>query len=435
MESDTSSQSFPRLAVGGQLLIAGKVAVMPHEALSFEDHSALLGSAAPYFNSLHHIKKHLAQCEIYGRGGAAFPLSRKLSAYEPYKGKLVVVANGSESEYLSGKDAALLSRHPHLVLDGLSILSSALGAKSAYIHVKSSKASMVGTVERALEERGSFDPVTLELSFSDSEVGYPGGVETAVISSISGMGGKPIYIPSRPILRGIKRRPTMISNVETLAQLALLTRFGGAWFSAVGGGNEAGTRLMTVVSPTGISNVIEVVAGTSFSEVFDALSIYRESVNCGLLGGYFGQLLDPDKLWSLHSGVHTMKKAGLSLGAGVVALSQRCPLVETAQILKYLANETSGQCGPCYMGLPELASLWWELSTARVTQKLIDRIMRVGEQIRGRGGCAMPDGAVMLSAASLTNFRQELLNHQSSGCSLTNGGSHLIPTNITTGRN
>lgn len=434
MASDTSSQSFPRLAVGGQVLLERKVAVMPLGTMSFKDHLALLGSAEPYFNSLHHIKKHLAQCEIYGRGGAAFPLSRKLAAYEPYKGKLIVVANGSESEYLSQKDAALLVRHPHLVLDGLSILSSALGAKSAYIHLKSAQSSTFEMVERALGERGEFDPVTIELSLADSEVGYPGGVESAVISSISGMGGKPIYIPRRPILRGIKRRPTMISNVETLAQLALLARFGGSWFSAVGGGNEAGTRLMTVASPDGIAKVVEVVAGTPFSEVFDALSIYRDSVKCGLLGGYFGQLLDADKLWSLHASMHKMKEMGVSLGAGVVALSQRCPLVETAQILKYLANQTSGQCGPCYMGLPELASLWWELSTARVSQKLIDRIIKVGEQIKGRGGCAMPDGAVMLSVASLANFKQELFNHQGSGCTLSAAGGHLVPMNLATGR-
>ena len=421
------ARSFPRLAFGGRVVGSGNIALMPSSKVLLSEHGSVFGSPQPYFFNLHHLKKQLSENELHGRGGAAFPLSRKLAGYEPYRGKLIVVANGSEGEYLSRKDEQLIARHPHLVLDGLSILGSALDAKAGYVHVKASKTSSQRILQEALLERTGLDPFRIEISLTASEVGYVAGSESAVVSAINHQGGLPIYLPDRPMVRGVKKRPTLIANVETLAHLALLARFGSDWFSSIGSAGDSGTRLLTVSLPNRSFGVVEVVAGTEFSEIFEALGVSRSQTSCGLLGGYFGQLVDTDKLWSLRASHAFLKEAGFSLGAGVIALAEGCPIAEVSAILEYLASESAGQCGPCYMGLPELAKTWRELASGRVNSNSLSRIVDLCDQISGRGGCAMPDGAVLLARTSLSRFRPELLSHQSGSCNYPGLSCFLVP--------
>lgn len=425
--TDGAGRSFPRLAFGGRVAGSGNIAVMPSSTVLLSEHASVFGSPQPYFFKLHHLKKQLSESELHGRGGAAFPLSRKLAGYEPYRGKLIVVANGSEGEYLSRKDEQLMARHPHLVLDGLSILGSALDAKVGYVHVKASKASSQRIIQQALSERAGLDPFRIEISLTAPDVGYVAGSETAVVSAINRQGGLPIYLPDRPMVRGVKKRPTLIANVETLAHLALLARFGSGWFSSIGSAGDSGTRLLTVSLANRSFAVIEVVAGTEFSEIFEALGVSRSQISCGLLGGYFGQLVDTDKLWTLRASHAYLKEAGLSLGAGVLALTDGCPITEISAIIEYLASESAGQCGPCYMGLPELAKTWRELASGSVNSKSLSRIADLCDQISGRGGCAMPDGAVLLARTALSRFRPELLTHQSGNCSYSERSSSLVP--------
>lgn len=422
--------SFPRLSVGGKRISTSGISIMPSKTLTWNEHLELLGSAEPYFDSLHHITKQLSLSEINGRGGAGFPLSRKVASYSKYKGKVVVVANGSESEFHSRKDKALLLRHPHLIIDGLSILGSALGSKVGYVHLKSFDSPEGKVVMNALEERQGLDTFRIEISSCNPEVGYPSGTESAVISAIENLGGRPLYFPDRPIVRGIKRRPTMISNVETLAQLALLARFGSSWYSSIGTRLDPGSRLITVSQPTGNYNVLEVVNGLSIQEVVSSLGISWETMSCGLVGGYFGSLIPKDMLMNSYLSAPQMKESGHSLGAGVIALSDRCPVVETSEIISYLASQSAGQCGPCYMGLPRLASLWSELISGKVTSSQVALIDGVASQIIGRGGCSMPDGAVLMSRASIAYFKSELLKHQGGNCSYGKLRGRLIPSTI-----
>lgn len=430
MNQRSTFSSFPRLAYDGELLDGCNIAIMPTETLGLQEHLNLLGSPEPYFHSIHHIKKHLAQVEIHGRGGASFPLSRKIAAYESLGDKPIIVANGSESELLSKKDAALLTRFPHLVIDGLVILGSALGAKTGYVHIKSGNALVEQAVKQALLDRKGADPVSIELSIANSLGGYPAGVESAVISSIQGDGGKPIYLPMRPIVRGVKKRPTLVSNVETLAQLALLTRFGSNWFGEISEDGDAGTRLLTITDVLGMSCVVEVAVGTRISDLLYAINVEPHSANCALVGGYFGQVVDLKTLITARVSLKSIRNLGLSLGAGVIALSQNCPISETASILGYLASQSSGQCGPCYRGLPELAKLWSDLEHGKFHPRLIERVGEVGDQIIGRGGCAMPDGAVLLARSTLRLFGGEVEVHRSGDCSFGLMRSTFVPQTL-----
>ncbi len=428
--SNGSKQSFPRFAYGGKLA-SSNVAALPVETVTFSEHMAVFGSPEPYFHALHHLKRQLGENELHGRGGAAFPLSLKLTGYEDYRGKLVVVANGSEGEYLSHKDELLMVRHPNLILDGLAILGSALDAKTGYVHINAAKRASQEAIRNALSDRGGLDPFHIEISTTVPEIGYIAGAESAVISAINRQGGRPVFLPDRPILRGVKKRPTLIANVETLAQLALLARFGAAWFSSIGSAGDLGTRLLTVSLPNGSYAVLEVIAGTLFSEVFAAMGLRQDQVSCGLLGGYFGQIVDAERLWMLRASQPFLKEAGFSLGAGVVALANGCPVIETKKVLDYLAGESAGQCGPCYFGLPELAKSWSNLVDGKVSSKSLSRVTELCDQIIGRGACAMPDGAVLLARSSLSRFRAEILAHQGGSCSYKPSSGRLVPSSST----
>ena len=430
MSAQDYSKSFPRLGYGGAEIINSKASFLGSGTLKWDKHLSLLGSAEPYFGSIHHLKRQLAETEIYGRGGAAFPLSKKIEAYQRFSGNVVIVANGSESEFLSRKDAALLTRHPHLVLDGLTILATSLGATAGYIHLKYGNSDLQAIVSAALVERNGFDPIRIELSVSNPSVGYPSGVESAVISAVDGSGGKPIYLPDRPIVKGIKRRPTLVSNVETLAQLALLARFGAEWFSGIGSSSEFGSRLLTITNSVGTAAVVEVASGINLSELLNALSINLENNNSVLIGGYFGRLVHPMQLKDLTVSAPAFKDLGLGLGAGVIAVSTCCPLMDTSRIIEYLASQSSGQCGPCFNGLPALAVLWNALSRPSSSPDIVNEITRVSALVMGRGGCAMPDGAVILSKSSLAYFKSEVIVHQQGGCSFPTADSYLVPSGM-----
>lgn len=416
---------FPRLAFSGEILVPSRVALMPSAPLGLSEHTEVFGSPVAYYGQLNRLKAQLGNAEILGRGGAGFPLSQKIAAYETYGPKLIVVANASESEPLVHKDAALMARHVHLVVDGLAILGSALGAKTVFVHLKDGRDQMQARLEEALEERRGLDPFKIKVSKSTPGIGYVSGVEGAVISSINGSGGKPLYLPDRPIAKGVQRKPTLLANIESLAQLAMLTRYGANWFAQYGGSKDAGTRLITLTLPNGSHRILEVAPGTRVGEILTILEISRKSLTSGLIGGYFGQLIDIETLWDLELDQTVLRSRGLSLGAGIIALSESCPLEEASGIISYLASQSSGQCGPCYMGLPSLAEVFDSLAKSSLKARKLHEIERIGSQIIGRGGCAMPDGAVLLARSALARFSSEVRVHQSGGCSYPKAGMLL----------
>ena len=183
---------------------------------------------------------------LVGHGGAWFPVSTKWrSVASASRRRPVVVANGAESEPASRKDALLLSHAPHLVLDGLALAADALGAHQAIVYVP---AASIPVVEAAIEERRArrLDPIAIEIA--ESPDAFLAGQESAVVNALSGRRvAVPSFVALTPIReRGVGGRPTLVQNVETLAHVALIARFGATWFRQVGTPENPGTMLLTV---------------------------------------------------------------------------------------------------------------------------------------------------------------------------------------------
>ena len=224
---------------------------------------------------------------------------------------------------------------------------------------------------------------------------------------------------------GVRRRPTHVDNVETLAHIALIARFGPAWFRQAGVPDAPGTMLVTMSGAVDRPGVLEIEAGTPITDVLAAGRV-RDGVGAVLVGGYFGTWHELRAVAGLPMSKERLQRVGASPGAGVlVALPQAvCGLSETARVLGYLADESAGQCGPCAFGLPAIAEDFAQLALGRPGGAVLERLDRRLGMLAGRGACRHPDGAVRLAASALAAFAPDVQAHASHRpCAAARGGA------------
>jgi NADH:ubiquinone oxidoreductase subunit F (NADH-binding) len=368
-------------------------------ALTLAEHEAIHG---PLPRAGRELIDAVAEAGLRGRGGAGFPAAIKLAAVARGR-RPVVVVNGTEGEPMSGKDRLLLTRAPHLVIDGAELAAAAVGAREILL---AAPANTHGALGAALAERR-----TRGVTLTESAPGYVAGEETAVIAHLEGRPPRPRLTPPRPAERGFKKRPTLVQNVETLAHLALIARHGPAWFRATGTDERPGTTLLTVSGAVGAEGVMELAPGVTLGRALDP----SEPLRAVLVGGYFGAWVPADEALTLDDA--TLAAHGAALGAGViVALGESsCPIAKTARITSYMAAESAGQCGPCVHGLGALAGVLERLAAGRGERDDAARLVRWTEMVRGRGACAHPDGVARMLASATRMFAEELDDHAHRG--------------------
>jgi len=384
--------------------------LLPARPEDLGGHLARFGSV-PYRGTASALIPDVEASGLTGRGGAAFPVHRKLAAVAAARGRKVVIANGAESEPASRKDEILLRAAPHLVLDGLQLAAEATGASDAYLCLHRGAGSRIG---RALAERAARRQDRLAVTISETPPRFLSGQESALVNRIGGGPALPVFTPPRVSERGLHGRPTLVQNVETLAHLALIARYGPRWFRAAGTGAEPGSMLTTLYPAYGGCRVSETEIGTPLRAL---LSVDAE-VQAWLVGGYHGCWLPVPDAAGLTLDNHSLRKFGAAVGAGVLAAlpSDRCGLAETARIVSYLAAESAGQCGPCLNGLPRIAGALAELAGPRPRRQTRADVERWARLVIGRGACSHPDGTVRFVRSALRTFEPELTRHERGHC-------------------
>jgi NADH:ubiquinone oxidoreductase subunit F (NADH-binding) len=353
---------------------------------------------------------------LTGRGGAGFPTGRKLRSVAEARGRAVVVANGAEGEPASGKDRLLLTRSPHLVLDGVSLAAYAVGADRAFLAIHEHEARLARSLDAAIAARAAagIDAVPVDIVGIPSR--YVSSEQSAIVHFLNGGPALPTFSPPRTHERGYDGRPTLVNNVETLAHVALIARRGDRWFRQAGVPGAPGTMLVTVSGAVARPGVYEIEAGTPIGAMLQSAGGLAEPVGSILTGGYFGSWLPAEIAWHLPLTHRDVRAAGGALGAGViVALPEAsCGLAETARVVRYLAAETAGQCGPCMFGLPALADALADLAY-QGGQRATARIGRLIGLVAGRGACKHPDGATQLARSALVAFGGDAAWHEENG--------------------
>jgi NADH:ubiquinone oxidoreductase subunit F (NADH-binding) len=207
-----------------------------------------------------------------------------------------------------------------------------------------------------------------------------------------------------------------VQNVETLAHLALIGRFGASWFRSAGTAAEPGTMLVTVLGAVREPGVREIAIGTPVGAVLEAAGGKSAPLQALLIGGYFGRWVDAAAAIPAAFSSAGLAPLGASVGAGLIAAlpANACGLAETARVTRYLADESAGQCGPCLFGLDAVAGEVQRLAEGRTSD--LATLKRWLGQVNGRGACSHPDGAVRLISSALTVFAAELDRHAQGWC-------------------
>ncbi|HET7901064.1 MAG TPA: NADH-ubiquinone oxidoreductase-F iron-sulfur binding region domain-containing protein [Candidatus Nanopelagicales bacterium] len=369
---------------------------------------------------------------LAGRGGGWFPTGRKMhavaTAARQSRRDPVVVVNAMEGEPAASKDAVLVHRNPHLVLDGAVLAAQSVGATTVHVAAHRGSRALVD-LDRALEQRS--DPV--EVKLVDPPARYVASEESALAHYIGDGIALPVTVPPRVFESGVRRRPTLLSNAETYAHVALIARRGADWFRAVGDRDVPGTMLVTMGGAVGSPGVLEVPTGTTIRQLLGLAGGTRGSVSAFVTGGYGGSWVSAADGVDLPFTPAGLRTVGATPGAGVlVALpTDACGLTETARVVRWMAGQSAGQCGPCRFGLAAISDDLDRLAAGRLSGAGLDGLRSRLGIIPGRGACRHPDGVARFAASALTVFADEVDRHLGHRC--TSGRrTEILPVPQTT---
>jgi NADH:ubiquinone oxidoreductase subunit F (NADH-binding) len=355
---------------------------------------------------------------LRGRGGAGFPTHLKLRAVAAGRAP-IVVANGVEGEPASHKDSLLMRVNPHLVLDGAAAAAAAVGARRIMVAVGRTATSAQASLAGAIAERaraGGREQIDL-FSVPDR---FVAGEETALVQWLNGGPAKPTFTPPRPSERGVRGRPTLVQNVETLANIALVARNGAGWFRELGSQAEPGSLLVTLGGAVARPGITELETGILLGAALERCDGFTETPQALLVGGYFGTWVRASTALDAPLSEAGLRPLGASLGARSIAALPHtsCGVVESARLAFYLAGESAGQCGPCVFGLRAIADALAVIANCEAgSADALTRLRRIAPQVTGRGACAHPNGATRLVASALAVFSDEVAHHLAGHCS------------------
>ncbi|HZU79333.1 MAG TPA: NADH-ubiquinone oxidoreductase-F iron-sulfur binding region domain-containing protein, partial [Acidimicrobiales bacterium] len=321
----------------------------------------------------------------------------------------------------SAKDRLLLGLAPHLVVDGALATAEALGAPTV--------ALCVAGPDGRSPERASFDAAarSLEAAVAERDTRgvkfalyrpphrYVSGESSALARWLHGGPALPETRRLPLAARGVDGRPTALANAETFAHVGLLARHGPAWFRGAGTDEDPGTTLVTVSGAVSRSVVTEVAFGASVADVLRAAGGCTDELRAVLVGGYGGTWVTAEEAAASRIGARR-RPGTLALGPGIVCVlpASACGLHETARVVRFMAAESAGQCGPCVHGLPALAGALDRLvePASRADAELAwGQLGRWCGQIAGRGACNHPDGVVRLVRSALDVFADDVAVH------------------------
>ncbi|MFJ3830097.1 NADH-ubiquinone oxidoreductase-F iron-sulfur binding region domain-containing protein [Streptomyces sp. NPDC090046] len=346
---------------------------------------------------------HLAASRLRGRGGAGFPAAVKLRSVRHGGGSPVVVANGEEGEPGSAKDRWLLRARPHLVLDGLARAAAVTGAVRGFVYLSDPAAGE--SVRRALAEH----PPPLPVEVVETDHTYVAGEETAVVRRIDGGPALPTAKPPRPFERGVGGAPTLVSNVETLARIAL---------TAARPGLRRAIARSTLVTLSG-GPAAPVLTEVPYGIPLRTLAARHGSPDAAgaLMGGLFGGLVDAHAL-DLPLEPDALGSAGTALGCGAIHFltPDGCPVTTAADAASHLAAESARQCGVCVSGTAAVGKALYGLAAGTAGPDTADNLHRWSQGLRGRGACGLLDAAAGIAGSLLRSFPGLVRSHLASPC-------------------
>ncbi|MGO9957092.1 MAG: NADH-ubiquinone oxidoreductase-F iron-sulfur binding region domain-containing protein [Solirubrobacteraceae bacterium] len=390
--------------------------------MSYDDHRHVHGELTPAAHRRGHgaasaVVAELKRSGLRGRGGGAFPLAAKLEAVRRSRRAAVVVVNATEGEPMSFKDRTLVQALPHLVIDGAICCAAALATDTIVFAFDESSDEPAAALATALHERPEFAGRMTAPEVVRVPEGYVTGHETSVVNFLNTGTALPTRARPRISERGFNRRPTLMSNAETLAHAALIVRHGADWFRELGSDDEPGSALVTLSGAVRCPGVYEVEHGAQLATLIDAAEGQSAPLRAFLFGGYAGGWVDAADATRARLSEAGLRPLSASFGAGIVVAlpSSACPVAEVTRVADWMAAESAGQCGPCVNGLAAIADTLASICDGRPGRDAESELRRFCALVTGRGACAHPDGAARFVSSALSVFAAEIEDHARHG--------------------
>ena len=362
---------------------------------------------------------------LRGRGGAGFPTGMKWGFVPKGTGKPVYLCvNADESEPGTFKDRLIIEKDPHQLLEGVIISAYALGCHQAFIYIRGEFAYGAGVLNRAIQEaydRGylgknilgsGFD---LDLMVHRGAGAYICGEETALLESIEGKRGHPRLKPPFPAVVGLYGSPTVINNVETLANIPHIINNGAEWFASIGIDRNSGTRLFGVSGHVKKRGVFEFPMGITLRElIYEHCGGIREGheLKAVVPGGSSVPVLTPDQI-DVSLDFDSIAKAGSMLGsAGVIVMDNSTCMVKAAmRISKFYAEESCGQCTQCREGTEWMYRILKRLENGSGRDGDLELLLDICANMKALTICPLSDAAAMPVESYVNKFYDEFAAH------------------------
>jgi len=365
---------------------------------------------------------------LRGRGGAGFPTGRKASFLPKDKRPAYLCVNADESEPGTFKDREIMLRNPHALIEGVLIMSYAIGAASAFIYIRGEYRTEFEVLRRALEDARSRGYVGLNVLGSGYNAtvvlhrgagAYICGEETALLSSLEGERGQPRSKPPFPAVAGLYAAPTLVNNVETLASVPFILEMGAAAYAALGTERSKGTRVFSLSGNVRRPGNYELPLTATLRDLIEGRGggpPDGRTIKAIIPGGSSTPILLPDQL---DTGIdyESIAAAGSMAGSGaIVVIDDRTCMVQLAlRVTEFYKHESCGKCTPCREGTRWGVDIIRRIEMGEAAQGDLDLLLNVCDRILGKCLCPLGDAMAMPVASYVTRFREEFQRHIDDG--------------------
>jgi len=371
------------------------------------------------------VIEEITKSGLRGRGGAGFPTGTKWAFAAPVEAdQKYVVCNADEGDPGAFMDRSVLEGDPHSVLEAMAIAGYAIGATQGYIYVRAEYPIAVERLKLAIgqaREYGLLGDNIFESGFSfniDIRLGagaFVCGEETALLASTEGRRGEPRPRPPFPAVSGLFEKPTVINNVETLANVAKIIRNGWEWFAAMGSEKSKGTKVFALAGKINNIGLIEIPMGTPLRTI-----IYEvgggipngKKFKAAQTGGPSGGCLTEAHL-DVPIDYENLTAAGSMMGSGgLIVMDEDTCMVDIARFfLEFTQEESCGKCPPCRIGTKRMLEILDKITSGRGTMEDLERLETLAETIRDSSLCALGQTAPNPVLSTIKNFRGEYEAH------------------------
>ncbi len=410
-----------------QRIVLARAGVIDPEAIDdaiAQDAYAALGAALTQMKPAAVIKV-IEDAGLRGRGGAGFPTGLKWRFVAQAKGNpKYVVCNADESEPGTFKDRLILEGDPHSIIEAMALAAYAVGATEGYLYIRGEYVLAQARMTQAIEQARAMGLLGANIFGTDFHFdlhvhagagAYICGEETALLESLEGKRGEPRARPPYPTTNGLWGKPTLINNVETLANIPAIMRNGAAWYRGFGTPSSPGTKVYTILGNVNATGLIEAPMGVTLREVID---IYGQGMKHGATfklaqtGGSSGSII-PAILQDTPMDFDSFARAGVSLGSGALLICDEdtCVVDMVRILLNFFRRESCGKCTPCRVGTMRAYQILTRIADGAGTLQDLDDLEMIGENLFQLSHCGLGQTAGTPLRDTLRHFRAEVESH------------------------